>query len=143
MDTLQNHTGYEPTEKEKNLLEVLLNPENRMKSITDVCKLAKCSRPAYYDAFKKPGFVAIYEQASLNIVKQSIAPVLNAFVREAQRGSYQHGKALLEMAGIYTEEQRARIALLKAKAQLDDNDTKDDGFVDALAGKVDEIWQDE
>jgi uncharacterized protein YjcR len=43
-----------------------------------------------------------------------------------------------------TEEQRTRIAVLKAKANLEDNgQTEDDGFLDALQGKVDEVWQDE
>lgn len=103
MDNLQNLTEYKLTEKEKNLLEVLLSPENRMKSITDICKLAKCTRPVYYDAFSKPGFVEIYNKRSVDLVKQSVASVLNTFVREAQRGSFQHGKVLLEMAGMYTE----------------------------------------
>ena len=41
-----------------------------------------------------------------------------------------------------TEEQKARIAVLKAKAQLGDTgDTESDGFIDALSGKVDEVWQ--
>lgn len=106
MDNLQNFTEYKLTDKEKNLLEVLLNPENRMKSITDICKLAKCSRPVYYEAFSKPGFVEIYKKRSMDMVKQSIASVLNTFIREAQRGSFQHGKVLLEMAGIYTEKQQ-------------------------------------
>ena len=106
MDDLQNITEYIPTEKEKNLLEVLLNPENRMKSITDICKLANCSRPIYYEAFSKPGFVAIYEQKSKELIKQSVGPVINTFVREAQRGSFQHGKVILEMAGLYTEQSK-------------------------------------
>ncbi len=43
-----------------------------------------------------------------------------------------------------TEEQAARIAVLKAKAQLDDTgETEDDGFIDALKGKVDDIWSEE
>lgn len=99
----QNSTNYEPTEKEKNLLEVLINPDYRMKSITDICKAAKCSRNIYYDAFAKPEFVEIYKKRSVDMVKQSIASVINTFIREAQRGSFQHGKVLLEMAGIYTE----------------------------------------
>lgn len=42
-----------------------------------------------------------------------------------------------------TEEQKARIAVLKAKTQLDDTgETEDDGFLDALKGKVDDIWGD-
>src|SRR5699024_4956498 len=105
MGDLQNFTEYKPTEKEKALLEVLINPENRMKSITDICKLAKCSRPIYYEAFSKPGFVEIYKQYSIDMVKQSVASVLNTFIKEAQRGSFQHGKVLLEMAGVYTEKQ--------------------------------------
>ena len=40
------------------------------------------------------------------MVKQSVAPVLSAFVAEAKRGSFQHGKVLLEMAGIYAERQQ-------------------------------------
>ncbi|SHI24567.1 Uncharacterized protein YjcR [Sporobacter termitidis DSM 10068] len=43
-----------------------------------------------------------------------------------------------------TEEQKARIAALKAKAQTDDpGSTEDDGFMAALIGKVDEVWSDE
>lgn len=43
-----------------------------------------------------------------------------------------------------TEKQRAEIAILKAKANLeDDGITEDDGFIEALSGKVDEIWQEE
>lgn len=41
-----------------------------------------------------------------------------------------------------TEEQKTRIAVLKVKANLDDNETtEDDGFVEALKGQVDEVWQ--
>ena len=101
--TSQSITEYIPTEGEKRLLDVLLNPEYRTKSITDICKLAACSRFLYYDAFKKPGFQAIYKSQSKALVDQSIAPVLNTFVREALRGSFQHGKVILEMAGLYSE----------------------------------------
>jgi len=41
-----------------------------------------------------------------------------------------------------TEEQKTRIAVLKVKANLDDNETtEDDGFVEALKGQVDDVWQ--
>lgn len=81
----------------------------------------------------------------MDIVRQAVAPVLNAFVREALRGSFKHGKLILDMAGLVTEEQQARTDKLKAdaaKAKEDDiESTEDDGFIDALSGKVDEIWQ--
>lgn len=100
---IQNQTDYKPTATEKRLLEVLLNPENQYKTVTDICLLAKCGRNTYYEAFKKEGFVQLYQAETKNMITQKIAPVVNAFVREAMRGSFQHGKVLLEMAGMYKE----------------------------------------
>jgi hypothetical protein len=104
-NNIQNFTEYEPTEKEKAILEALLNPDNRMKSISDICKIANCTRPVYYLAFDKPGFKAIYESKSKELVKHAIGPVINAFIKEAVRGSFPHGKVILEMAGLHTEKQ--------------------------------------
>lgn len=43
-----------------------------------------------------------------------------------------------------SEEQKARIVLLKAKVNPeDDTPTEDDGFIEALQGKVDDIWSEE
>jgi hypothetical protein len=106
MDELQNVTNTGLTDTEEKLLEVMLNPENRMKSITDICNMAKISRMTYYRAFKKPEFTEVYNNKSKDLIKQAVAPVINTFIREAQRGSFQHGKVILEMAGIYTEKQQ-------------------------------------
>ncbi len=127
MADLQNLTEYKPTEKEKNLLEVLLNPENRMKSVTDICKLAKCTRPVYYEAFSKPGFVSLYKAQSMDLVRQSVAPILNTFVREALRGSFQHGKVLLEMADVYTENSKMELS-----GQVNTNSDKLDAILEQL-----------
>jgi hypothetical protein len=103
METQQNATLYEPTKLEEILLDILLNPENRLKSVTDICKLAKCDRVTYYRAMKKPEFVAYYQAEAKNLTKHAVGPIINTFIREAQRGSFQHGKVLLEMADVYTE----------------------------------------
>lgn len=43
-----------------------------------------------------------------------------------------------------TEEQKARIEVMKARANIGGNEpTKDDGFLEALSGKVDAIWSEE
>ena len=43
-----------------------------------------------------------------------------------------------------TEEQQARIAVMKAKSQMgDEEETADDGFLDALNGIAAEDWTDE
>lgn len=109
MDNKQNSTEYKLTQKEENLIETMLDPSNRMKSITEICKLANCSRAIYYDAFAKPEFVAIYKERSIALAEKYLGSVMNAFVREAARGSYQHGKVLLEMAGAYKETSRKEL----------------------------------
>lgn len=101
--SLQCLTEYRLSDKERALLEVLLNPEHRTKSITDICKVAGISRPTYYSVMEKPEFKAIYEDKTKDLIKQAIGPVVNTFVREALRGSFQHGKVILEMAGLYSE----------------------------------------
>lgn len=126
--TKQNSTDYEPTEKEKNLLEVLLNPDYRMKSITDICKAAKCSRNIYYDAFGKPGFIDLYKKQSVDLVKRAVASIINTFIREAQRGSFPHGKVLLEMAGLYTEKMEHSGSIdISDKSKLIEEYLKSDG----------------
>lgn len=106
------NTGNERklTKAEHSILEAMLNPENRMKNVADICKIAKVDRSTYYRAFQKPYFIETYKELSESLVKQSIAPLINTFIREAQRGSFQHGKVLLEMAGLYNKK--------------DDDDTK-------------------
>jgi DNA-binding transcriptional regulator YhcF (GntR family) len=132
----QNVTEYIPTESEQKLIDILLNPDYRMKSVKELCIIAQINRVTYYRAFEKPEFKTLYKAKSRELVDNSIAPVLNTFVREALRGSFQHGKVILEMAGLYSEksqlevtgeinvnmsqnEIRARIASLLSSKQLD------------------------
>lgn len=92
------------TLKEQKLLEVLLDPANRMKSVTEICGIVGCDRSTYYRAFEKKTFADLYNRLSANLAKRHLGQVMNAFVREATRGSFQHGKVLLEMAGVLTKE---------------------------------------
>ena len=107
MERKQNATNsenaYSPTKAEQSLLDTLLNPENRMKNVADICKVAKIDRATYYRAFAKPEFAELYKRQSMDLVHNAVAPVLNTFVREAIRGSFQHGKVILEMADVYIE----------------------------------------
>ncbi len=56
----------------------------------------------------------------------------------------QYDELLHKNWNLATEEQKARIEVMRSRANLTDGDTvEDDGFLDALSGKVDEIWQEE
>lgn len=115
----QNLTEYTPTVKEKALLEILLDPNHRTKSVTKICELAECSRNIYYDAFEKPEFVEYYKQKSKGLVEASLGKVVNAFIKQAEMGSYTHGKIILEMGGLYTEKTESTNKNLNANVELD------------------------
>ena len=100
---VQNGTKQRLTPTEKRLIEALLEPNNRFKSISEICDTAKCSRNTYYRAFNKPHFREEYKRQAAALSERHLGQVMNAFVREATRGSFQHGKVLLEMAGVYSE----------------------------------------
>jgi len=99
----QTGTETRLTPAEKRLIEALLDPGNRFKSISEICDTAKCGRRTYYRAFDRPRFREEYKRQAAALSERHLGQVMNAFVREATRGSFQHGKVLLEMAGVYSE----------------------------------------
>ena len=105
----QNVTEYRPTLAERKLLEVLLNPEFRTATVTDICQRAGISRQTYYKTTKKPEFMELYESQSRDLVRAAVGPVINAFVKAAKDGSYPHGKVILEMAGLYAESKNVNL----------------------------------
>lgn len=101
--TGQKLTTYKPTVVEKRLLEVLLNPEHRLKNVSEVCQIAKCSRESYYGSFRKSQFVDLYHTESKALVAKELAPIINASIRQAKRGDSAHTKILLGMAGMHED----------------------------------------
>lgn len=95
--------GYIPTNVEKQLLDVLLDPEYATETVTRICEVAGVARATYYNCMQRPDFVAYYNAMSVALVKQALGPVINAMVHEAKKGSFTHGKLILDMAGIVTE----------------------------------------
>ena len=89
---------YEPTPVECKILEAMLNPENRFISKTKLCELAGVDRTSFYRVFNKPEFVAYYKKKAVDLVDQSVVPIIHTFTKLAIAGSYQHGKAVLDMA---------------------------------------------
>jgi len=75
-----------------------------MKGVLDVCRIAKVGKDTYYKSFEKADFCELYRGQSLSIIRRSIAPIVNAMVKEAKRGSAQHQKMSLEMIGEYSEQ---------------------------------------
>jgi hypothetical protein len=102
-NSTDSNIPYCPTKKEESLLDVLLNPLNRLKNVEEICRIAHCDKKTYYNSFNKPEFVAYYREQSIALTTKAVAPVINACVREAIRGSHNHAKIVLGMADVYHE----------------------------------------
>lgn len=96
---------YRPTEAEQKLVEVMMNPDNLDKSITDICGIAKIDRGTYYNAFDKEGFNEYYQQKGKDLISQAVMPTINATKKYARREKgHNDRKLLLEMAKTFTPE---------------------------------------
>jgi hypothetical protein len=102
-NSTQNLTTYLPSRAGRKLLEILLNPEHRFKTTTEVCKLAGISRDRYYDLLKDKRFICHYTKESQKLVKMSQGPIVNALIKSAVRGNPQNLKTALTMADLYKE----------------------------------------
>ena len=107
----QKPTDYVPNRTALRLLEALSDPASRMKSVTEICKVAKISRDTYYKLLKERGFVEVYREFSFDMVKHKIAQLINALLHQATRGSAQHLRMALEMAGLYVKKQKEELEI--------------------------------
>jgi hypothetical protein len=100
--------NYKITPAETRLLEVLLDPANTGKNITEKCELAEISREYYYRIMKKPDFVSLLNKTAIDLVKEKISDILSASIKVATgsgaRG-YQDRRMLLEMAGLISKDE--------------------------------------
>ena len=109
----QKPTEYVPNRTALRLLEVLIDPASRMKTVVEVCRMAKIHRDTYYELFKKAEFRELYKELAVDMIKNHTAPVVNALLREAVRGNHHHIKMVLEIADIYTDKKRVNMPELE------------------------------
>lgn len=108
--TVTKPNEYRPTKAEKRLLEALVNPENMRINVEDLCAVAKISKNTYYAAMKKPGFVKLVNETTLELVKGKVSDVLNASYRYALTDKgFQDRKILLQMAGLLVEKSETTV----------------------------------
>lgn len=103
--------GYKPTPAEERLLEVLLDPANLGKTVTEKCRLAGVSRDIYYKAMQKPGFCALLNKTALMLIRDKVADVLNATYKFAmQPKNHQDRKLLLELFDMYANKTKVEVS---------------------------------
>ena len=92
---------YEITEAGRRLLDVIIEPEARTLSITDICKRADISRTTYYTLFKEPAFVAAYLDACKTACITAAMPTMQSVAGRALAGDMQAAQMILSMAGLH------------------------------------------
>lgn len=109
-DSEQNRTEYEPTQAARRLAEIRTDPEHRLKPVREICRLADISPDTYYRLMDDlEGYVAWEKAEAKAKLGRFVAPILTAYVREALRGSKQHGDTILEITGDYTPKSRMEL----------------------------------
>ena len=102
---------YKPTTAEKKLLEVLINPENAGKTVTDICNLANVSRRKYYEAMGKEEFSNLVNETTMDLVTAKACSVLNAAYKYAMKEKgFQDRKMILTIAGIYVDKTQTELS---------------------------------
>ena len=103
--------NYEPTPAEQRLLQVLLDPDNIGKSVTEKCRLADVSRDIYYKAMQKEGFIRLKNRLTYDLLKANIDEVLRATFKYALNNAKNHAdrKLLLEMYGWYIDKKNVEV----------------------------------
>jgi hypothetical protein len=107
--------NYKITPAETRLLEVLLDPANTGKNVTEKCELAEISREYYYRIIKKPEFLSLLSKTSIDLVKEKISDILTASIKVATSSGargYQDRRMLLEMAGLISKDEVAGNVIL-------------------------------
>lgn len=96
----------ELTAKQLGVLEVMLNPEYRGKSIEEKAQLAGCSKSMYDKTSRRPDLIAIQADVAKEMLKADIAPLLQATMNYAINNvtAHQDRRMLLELMGIYKQE---------------------------------------
>lgn len=95
---------YRPTKAENRLLEALVNPDNMGKNVEEMCSVAEVAKNTYYKAMKKPDFVKLVNETTLELIKGKVSDVLNAsYTFALTEKGFQDRKILLQMAGLLVE----------------------------------------
>lgn len=89
---------------EEKLLEVMLNPNNVGKSVTELCQAAGISRVWYYKIMEKESFKRHLTKTANELIKDKLLPVVNATLKYAmQEKGHQDRKLILTMANMYRD----------------------------------------
>ncbi|AHF08572.1 hypothetical protein [Desulfitobacterium metallireducens] len=110
-EILKESDIYEPSQVEKRILEVALNPESFDKTIKERCTMADVSRDSWYRVMNNPKFIALLNTMTMDMLKGSVNDIINATVKYAKSNPRCSAdrKVLLTMLNLYTDKLDANV----------------------------------
>ena len=95
------------TELETKILRSVVSSSGRRLSIDELAAVTGCSTETIYNRLmKKAEFQELFKEALTNSLIPEMPEVLNSFIDEGKKGSFKHGKLLLEITSIYKENKK-------------------------------------
>jgi len=89
------------TAPEKRLIETLLQGNFDIIHTDRIHEKAKISKAVYEKCMEDEEFLNILRKKSLERINRDVLEVIKIFKEKAVEGSFNHGKAILELAGYY------------------------------------------
>jgi len=96
----QNVSLEDVTKAGEKLLITLSEPENYLKTVTEICVIAKISRRHYYRLFTDKEFRDKAVELAKQIFASATPAVAHKVAKEAKKGSTAHQEMILETTGV-------------------------------------------
>lgn len=97
-------SAYTPTNVETKILKALATAGGGRMTMTELAAKVGASPDTIYNRLQNQGFRDIFIETLRNSLAGEVPQVLRAFIDAAVAGSFQHGKMVLELAGMHKEE---------------------------------------
>ena len=105
-------------------------------TVEQISKGTGCSADFIYKRLADPDFKTLFFETLKTSLAVETPAILKTFVEAAKSGSFKHGKLILELAGLYSEEANLN---LKTKVELGESPFKSEeakvNFIKATLGK--------
>lgn len=124
---------------EKKMLEVAAQSGGHRVTLDALAKACGKQPDFVYKKLQEPHFRQLFTEALRGALMVEVPEIVSSFLTEAKKGSFQHGKLLLEIAGVYTQDTNVNINALVAskEAPLLTKEEKDDFIKATLANYID------
>ena len=122
---------------EKKILTEAMNCGAQKLTVTAIAKKVGVKPEYVVEKLKKPEFRQLFVESMQDGIVAEAPAILHSFVNAAKEGSFQHGKLILELAGVHQENQRIDLhAKMEVEQSLFKSDDERRDFLKATLAEI-------